>query len=379
MPAAAAPSTSWRSAPRKNGRSVSRATSPPPTNAATAARPSARPSARPFCTRNRYGSSGMSAPTANVTSDAAAAVYGEGSSRWSTPSSSRTCTSRAWSGWAEICAATLSASSGSTPCLRNVAASSRRSESGLCSSSWRSLRTSASTSSFCEETETYSPVAMENAPAASPASPVSTMRCAEPPEAFTPAPTPAISETLVTRPSMAPNTAGRSQPPETSLCWCPCASCCSLISTDMVGFPGVCSGARWPAHRWQGTELPCPQPGSKLACPQPGSKPLGWHHYSLLTPPSPGPGRAVWRPAPCGVWAARPLPGAGRRPAARSLPAGGVPGGPVLARAGRSCPGGPVVRTPVVRWPGCGPHHAWSRLGHGSPRQRGCTRRTRIR
>ncbi len=36
MPAATAPSTSWRSAPRRNGRSVSRATSPPPTNAATA-------------------------------------------------------------------------------------------------------------------------------------------------------------------------------------------------------------------------------------------------------------------------------------------------------------------------------------------------------
>ena len=73
-------------------------------------------------------------------------------------------------------------------------------------------------SSFWEETETYSPVAIENAPAASPASPVSTMKCGDPPEAPTPAPTPAIRETLVTSPSMAPNTAGRSQPPDTSLC-----------------------------------------------------------------------------------------------------------------------------------------------------------------
>ncbi len=40
-PAAAAPSSSWRRAPRRNGRLVSRATSPPPTNAATAARPRA--------------------------------------------------------------------------------------------------------------------------------------------------------------------------------------------------------------------------------------------------------------------------------------------------------------------------------------------------
>ena len=163
------------------------------------------------------------------------------------------------------------------------AASSRRSDSALCSSSSCSLRTSASTSSFCDETETYSPVAMENAPAASPASPVSTMRCGEPPEAFAPAPTPAISETLVTRPSMAPNTAGRSQPPETSLCWCPSASCCSLISTDMVGFPRVGPGARWLAHRWRGAELPGPQAGSN---------PPASHHYSPFPQPRPATARS---------------------------------------------------------------------------------------
>src|SRR5258705_11000293 len=61
------------------------------------------------------------------------------------------------------------------------------------------------------------------------------MKCGDAPETLTPAPTPAISETLVTSPSMAPNTAGRSQPPDTSLCSWPCASFCSLISTVMVG------------------------------------------------------------------------------------------------------------------------------------------------
>ena len=92
--------------------------------------------------------------------------------------------------------------------------SSTCSAAALCVSSCRSLSTSAWTSSFCEETDTNSPAAIENAPAASPASPVSRIACWEPP----PPPTPAISETLVTSPSIAPKTAGRSHPPDTSLC-----------------------------------------------------------------------------------------------------------------------------------------------------------------
>ena len=92
--------------------------------------------------------------------------------------------------------------------------------------------TSAWTSSFCEETDTYSPAAIEHAPAARPARPVSTMVCALPP----PPPTPAISDTLVTSPSMAPNTAGRSQPPDTSRWWCP------LIVSVRVG-PGSLLGS----------------------------------------------------------------------------------------------------------------------------------------
>jgi hypothetical protein len=53
---------------------------------------------------------------------------------------------------------------------------------------------------------------IEKAPAARPARPVSTMVCASAP----PPPTPQISDTLVTSPSMAPKTAGRSHPPDTS-------------------------------------------------------------------------------------------------------------------------------------------------------------------
>src|SRR6266487_2493661 len=136
------------------------------------------------------------------------------------PSSSRTCIRSACSGRTDTCLATRSAVSASTPWPRNTAASSRRSASGLCSSSYFSFETSALTSSFCEETETNSPVAIDSAPAASPARPVRIKACRCPP----PPPTPAIREMLVTRPSIAPKTAGRSQPPETSRCLWPCAS-----------------------------------------------------------------------------------------------------------------------------------------------------------
>jgi hypothetical protein len=118
---------------------------------------------------------------------------------------------------AEISAAACRAVAALTPRARSMEASSACSKMGLFSSSSRSLLTSAWTSSFCEETDTYSPAAIEQAPAARPARPVSTIVCAEPP----PPPTPAISDTLVTSPSMAPNTAGRSQPPDTSRWWCP--------------------------------------------------------------------------------------------------------------------------------------------------------------
>jgi len=63
-------------------------------------------------------------------------------------------------------------------------------------------------------TDMYSPVPIEKAPATSPARPVSTMVWEDTPLP----PTPAMSEALVTSPSTAPNTVGRSHPPETSRC-----------------------------------------------------------------------------------------------------------------------------------------------------------------
>ena len=79
--------------------------------------------------------------------------------------------------------------------------------------SWRSTSISAWASSRWEATEVYSPAAIENAPAARPASPASTITLE--PDAVPPS-MPAIRAKFETRPSIAPNTAGRSQPPFTS-------------------------------------------------------------------------------------------------------------------------------------------------------------------
>ena len=104
---------------------------------------------------------------------------------------------------------------------------------GLRSISRASSATSACTSSFWLATDTYSPVAMLKAPATSPATPVMTTTC---PLCPLP-PTRAISETFVTRPSIAPNTAGRSQPPETSRCECSWRSVRDSAITDGTGPP----------------------------------------------------------------------------------------------------------------------------------------------
>ena len=61
----------------------------------------------------------------------------------------------------------------------------------------------------------YSPRPIETAPATSPAKPVRITVCTDAP----PPPTPAMSAMFVTSPSIAPNTAGRSQPPERSAWW----------------------------------------------------------------------------------------------------------------------------------------------------------------
>jgi hypothetical protein len=72
--------------------------------------------------------------------------------------------------------------------------------------------TSCASASFCVSTDANSPNAIENAPATRPAIPVRMIV----PRSAPPPPTPATSAMLVTRPSIAPKTPARSQPPETS-------------------------------------------------------------------------------------------------------------------------------------------------------------------
>jgi len=98
------------------------------------------------------------------------------------------------------------------PISANIPTNSASSPAGFSRSSRRSVWASASTCSFWVETEVYSPSAIENAPATRPAAPVRTTVHADAPAA----PTPATSEMLVTRPSIAPNTEARNHPPETS-------------------------------------------------------------------------------------------------------------------------------------------------------------------
>src|SRR6185312_3257238 len=65
-------------------------------------------------------------------------------------------------------------------------------------------------------TDVYSPKAIENEPANKPATPLITTVCA-----LAAAATPAINAVLLTRPSIAPKVAARSQPPLISGCVCP--------------------------------------------------------------------------------------------------------------------------------------------------------------
>src|SRR5215475_7276521 len=166
---------------------------------------------------NAYGNSGISAPTENDISDDPAATHGLGNACGLTPSSSRTWMSRAWSGSRESWAATCWLRSSSTPRWTYICASSACSAAELRRSSLRSTSISARADSFWLWTDTYSPVAIENAPPTRPASPASVTACRLPLE---PAPaTPAINAKFETRPSIIPNTVGRNHPPETSRCW----------------------------------------------------------------------------------------------------------------------------------------------------------------
>ncbi|KAG1241987.1 hypothetical protein G6F46_015450 [Rhizopus delemar] len=85
--------------------------------------------------------------------------------------------------------------------------SSASSSSELRFSDRCSMRRSAASVSACERTETYSPAAMDSAPATSPANPDVKMA----PCVACAAATPVIRLAVETMPSLAPSTAARSQ------------------------------------------------------------------------------------------------------------------------------------------------------------------------
>src|SRR5436305_3254669 len=99
-----------------------------------------------------------------------------------------------------------------------MAASSRCSPCGWRRISRRSISSSRSSNSLWAFIDTYSPAAIEKAPAIHPASPASRTYCG-PLDAAAPA-TPRMRETLLTSPSLMPNTAARAVPPWMSRWWC---------------------------------------------------------------------------------------------------------------------------------------------------------------
>src|SRR5262252_712225 len=107
--------------------------------------------------------------------------------------------------------------------------SSARSPAGSSRSSRRSRARSARSASACELTETYSPAAIEAAPATSPAMPA--VRIAERLEFA--AATPTMIAATETMPSLAPSTAARSQPAR----WLRCSSLwrrCREVRTPVI-------------------------------------------------------------------------------------------------------------------------------------------------
>jgi hypothetical protein len=157
----------------------------------------------------------MTAPIANMTNDEPAATHGDGFSRGSTPSS---CTRWKFSArFSSRCTSSVAlvAVSRVNPISISIATSSALSACGCMRKARLSTRTSESICSLAVVTDVYSPSAMENAPASRPAIPLMMTVCV-----LAAAATPAMSAVLLTRPSIAPNVAARSQPPVTSECRC---------------------------------------------------------------------------------------------------------------------------------------------------------------
>ena len=95
----------------------------------------------------------------------------------------------------------------------------------MCSSSHISLAMSACSESRCELTDTYSPIAIDAAPATSAAMPAVIMV----PRSASAAATPKMRHAVEMIPSFAPSTIARSKP----IRWLKCPSSCRSISTTL--------------------------------------------------------------------------------------------------------------------------------------------------
>ncbi|MNS08433.1 hypothetical protein D3C72_398940 [compost metagenome] len=126
-------------------------------------------SARPVMGAIAATTRGRAAPAEKVTAEVIAAWMGRAAVISDMPSSSRAWAPRA--SWAIICFATVVARSGVTPRAAYIPASSRTSASWSPASSDVSRARSAFSVSDWELTETYSPAAIDMAPAARPATP----------------------------------------------------------------------------------------------------------------------------------------------------------------------------------------------------------------
>src|SRR5438445_2078765 len=165
--------------------------------------------------RRNQGMRGTRAPPAKVSSEVNAAFQGDPSSSGSMPRE-RAYTARARSGISAICWEGLCVVAGRTPSLWMNSASSCLARSGARLRWSRYSESRRRSSSTCAAMDTYSPTAMDTAPATSEANPASSttlLLCCAPA-------TPRIRATLVTSPSLTPSTAARVAPLCTSRARC---------------------------------------------------------------------------------------------------------------------------------------------------------------
>src|SRR6478609_4649320 len=294
-PIASSPPATLRRTARRTGADPSRALTDPVIARATATATTVTHAAGAITTP----SSGTDAPTTKARKLAPAACHGLVRSSGSNPSSTSACARSA--SFAVSCSATCLASAGSMPLAWYSPASSSSSSSGVSASSRRSLSSTARSVSRWVDTETYSPAAIDMAPAIMPIRP---LRMIEPRLSVAPA-TPSTIAAVDTIPSLAPSTPARNQfnrPASPESCG---SSCCGWAGAGA----GSLTGSRFAP---QGTLMP-PPPGSprRLANPTRGAgncaddslgKPRSCHQLGGLT---------------CGFPASQGCPSARRTPAGR--------------------------------------------------------------